>query len=152
MENGIATIVLGSSTPHHGNTASSSFVSTPVLVRSSSLSSSSWWWFPAFFFFSRVSSLVYGTRKQRSNLQIYDSHSCYVSLVDSWRRGGTLSTVCSRISFRDPARDGPVNISFVEIALFDRLWIIRGSRWDVWFNFYDDPSCVQSSARSRNAC
>lgn len=31
MENGIATIVLGSSTPHHGNTASSSFVSTPVL-------------------------------------------------------------------------------------------------------------------------
>lgn len=83
-----------------------------------------------FFFFSRVSSLVYGTRKQRSNLQIYDSHSCYVSLVDSWRRGGTLSTVCSRISFRDPARDGPVNISFVEIALFDRLWIIRGSRWD----------------------
>ena len=70
-------------------------------------------------------------RKQRSNLQIYRRFASVLRIaVDSWRRGGTLSTVCSRISFRDPARDGPVNISFVEIALFDRLWIIRGSRWD----------------------
>lgn len=59
MENGIATIVLGSSTPHHGNTASSSFVSTPVLARSSHRRHRLDDDFPPFFF-----SLVYGTRKR----------------------------------------------------------------------------------------
>lgn len=51
MENGIATIVLGSSTPHHGNTASSSFVSTPVLARSSHRRHRLDDDFPPFFFF-----------------------------------------------------------------------------------------------------
>lgn len=71
MENGIATIVLGSSTPHHGNTASSSFVSTPVLARSSHRLDDD---FPPFFFslaFRLSSTGRESSENERSNLQIY---------------------------------------------------------------------------------
>ena len=81
MENGIATIVLGSSTPHHGNTASSSFVSTPVLARSSHRLDDD---FPPFFFLSRVLSLVYGTRIERKRTIEF----------------ANLSTIRTRVTYR----------------------------------------------------